>query len=79
MLDQPENLVDRLDPWTEIIGTLLDVGLNSVTISARKEYKLPVKPEEIERCSSELKKGSHIGIIITRDGSMRVRMIEPEE
>ncbi len=69
---------DVLDPWTEIVGTLVDMDEDSVTIATTHEYTLPIEPHELKRCAAELKRGSPIGILLLPDGSLRVRSISSE-
>ncbi len=66
---------DLLDPWTEVVGTLVDVLEDSVTISTTHEYTLPIGHHDLDKYSQEMKKGSLIGILQMPDGSVRVRGI----
>ena len=66
---------DVLDPWTEVVGTLIDVHEDSITICTTHEYTLPIEPQELKRRAEELKRGPLIGILQMPDGSVRVRSI----
>ena len=64
-----------LDPWTEVVGTLVDVLEDSVTIATTHEYTLSIGRQELDRSSQKLKRGSLIGVLQLPDGSVRVRGI----
>ena len=64
----------RLDPWTEIVGTVTRVGEVYVAIECVQRFKVPLKafgPRQIEH----LREGAEVGVLFMDDGTTRIREI----
>lgn len=66
---------DLLDPWSEIVGTVVAVNKDSIAIRTTREYTLPIEAPGLRKCAGELKKGLFVGILRTPDRGVRVRVI----
>jgi len=69
----------KLNPWTEVRGTVAHVCDDSLTISTTQRHTLLIGREELARWSPVLRKGSHVGVLLLDDGSIRVRLIDAIE
>ena len=63
----------RLEPWSEILGTIVHIDKESLTIRTTTLFKINLPPEELDELSSKLTKGSLVGILRSDDGTIRVR------
>ena len=66
----------RLEPWTEIVGTVQGVGEVYVVLEAVQRFKIPretFSPDQIEK----LRKGAVVGVLFRDDGPTLIREISP--
>ena len=64
----------RLDPWTEIVGTVKRVGEVYVVIEYVRGFKVPreaFSPNQIKH----LREGAEVGVLFMDDGTTRIREI----
>jgi hypothetical protein len=65
------------EPWSEIVGTVQDVGEVYVVLEAVRRFKIPreaFSPDQIET----LHRGAEVGILFRDDGPTLVREISPD-
>jgi hypothetical protein len=62
-------------PWEEVVGTVVGVGPNHVTLSLEREVSIELAGDEIERWSRLLKVGKEVAFLKVGDGSVRARPI----
>jgi len=60
--------------WTEIVGTVDEVGDGFITL--RIAYTIRIPKDELAKYAHQLRKGSRVGILFMDDGRMRVRVLD---
>ena len=66
--------VIRIEPWSEIVGTVQGVGEVYVVVEAVRRFKIPLEafsPDQIEK----LRRGAGVGILLRDDGPTLIREI----
>ena len=66
----------QIEPWSEIVGTVQDVGEVYVVVEASKKFKIPRKafsPDQIEK----LRRSAEVEILFRDDGPTLIREISP--
>ncbi|NWG36111.1 hypothetical protein [Nitrososphaera sp.] len=61
----------EIEPWTEVTGRVEKVEEQSITLVA--SFIVRTSKEQILKWKSALVKGSHVGVLILEDGTIRVR------
>jgi len=60
--------------WTEIVGTVDEVGDGFITL--RIAYTIRIPKGELAKWAHQLRKGSRVGILFMDDGRIRVRVLD---
>jgi len=65
--------------WSEVVGTIEEVGESEVVMSFTRERErcvIPVRGDELRRWKNDLKVGSHVAILLLNNGTIRIRNME---
>lgn len=62
-------------PWNEVVGTVEDVGDDSVTLLCTRKVTLRIRAEDLRKILHLLRLGALVGVLVLEDGSVRVRVV----
>ena len=66
----------RLEPWTEIVGTVQGVGEVYVVLEAVQRFKIPREAFTLDQIE-KLRKGAEVEVLFRDDGPTLIREISP--
>lgn len=77
--DSPMSETNRrsqaLGPWDELIGTLVEIGPNSITLKCTRRFEIELDGDVLGTLKSSLRLAEQVALIRLDDGTFRVRRV----
>jgi hypothetical protein len=64
-----------LGPWDELIGTLVEIGPNSITLKCTRRFEIELDGDVLGTLKSSLRLAEQVALIRLDDGTFRVRRV----